>query len=531
MSFRNRPIALLILSTLLLGITSSLYAQAQFPHAVFDEYVESAMQKAELPGMAVGVVRDGKPVLLKGYGVRKLGDPAKVDQDTLFQIASTTKAFTAAGLAMLVDEGKLKWDAPVRAYMPAFQMYEPYVSHEISVRDLLSHRSGLGMGEGDLLLSAGTDLSSTELVQRMKYMKALWSFRSHWAYCNLCFLAAGQVIPAITGQSWQDFIRLRIFTPLEMNHTVTTLDGLRHSTNAATAHTKIDDVLKSVPWDSVDSAAPAGAIASSVNDMSKWIAAQLAHGKLPDGKTRLFSEASSQEMWSAASFIPVQPSPEPVLQRHFNEYGLGWGLWDYRGHRIVSHGGGITGMITQVVLIPDLNAGFVVLSNADANGAMAVDAVELRLLDALMGAEGRDWISFFQADWQKDKAEADAAEKQAASKRDDSRKPSLPLERYAGSYHDDWFVDVILSVEDGHLILNSPRAPRLTADLEPWQGDSFVANFREKTVPKAYVYFSLKPDGSIDSFRMAAVSPLADFSYDFQDLLFKPVSKPVKRDP
>ncbi len=531
MSFRNRPIALLILSTLLLGITSSLYAQSQFPHALFDEYVESAMQKAELPGMAIGVVRDGKPVLLKGYGVRKLGDPAKVDQDTLFQIGSTTKAFTAAGLAMLVDEGKLKWDAPVRTYMPDFQMYEPYVSHEISVRDLLSHRSGLAEGEGDLLIIAKTDLSAKELVQRMKYMKPLWSFRSHWAYCNLCFLAAGQLIPAITGQSWQDFIRLRIFMPLGMDHTVNTLDGLRHSTNAATAHTKIDGVLKTVPWDSVDSAAPAGAIASSVNDMSKWIAVQLAHGKLPDGTTRLFSEDSSQEMWSAASFMPIYLSSEPVLQKHFNEYGLGWVLRDYRGHKIVSHGGGVLGMITDLVLIPDLNAGFVILSNADANGNVAVDAVELRLLDALMGAEDKDWISFYQANWQAEKAQADAAEKQDAAKRDASRKPSLSLQGYAGSYHDDWFVDVNLSVEDGHLILNSPRAPRLTADLEPWQGDSFVANFREKSVPKAYVYFSLKPDGSIDSFRMSAISPLADFSYDFQDLLFKLVSKPVKQDP
>ncbi len=526
--FRKKFTARAIISVVcILWSAAALEAQSQFPPADFDTYVASAMKTADLPGMAIGVVKDGKPVLLKGYGVRKMGEPAKVDQDTIFQIGSTTKAFTAAGLAMLVDEGKLKWDAPVRDYMPSFQMYDPYVSHEISIRDLLSHRSGLGMGEGDLLFFPGTDLTEKELVQRMKYMKPLWSFRSHWAYCNLCFLAAGQAIPAITGQSWPDFIKSRILSPLGMSNTVDTMDGLKRSTNAATPHTEVDNVLKPVAWDNVDSAAPAGAIASSVSDLSKWIALQLAHGKLPDGKA-LFSEASSSEMWSAASFLPISPAPDPVLQKHFNEYGLGWGLWDYRGHKIVSHGGGVTGMITQVVLIPDLKAGFVVLSNGDANGAMAVGAVELRILDALIGAEDRDWISFFRANWDKAKAHADEVEKAAVAKRDVNRKPSLPLEGYAGTYHDDWFVDVTLAVENGHLVLSSPRAPRITADLEPWQGDSFVANFRDKIVPKAYVYFSLKPDGSIDSFRMAAVSPLADFSYDFQDLLFKPVPKPAK---
>jgi CubicO group peptidase (beta-lactamase class C family) len=505
-------------------LISPLLAQNTSFSPAFDAYVENAMKTAELPGMAVGVVRDGKPIYLKGYGVRKLGDPAKVDANTIFQIGSTTKAFTTAALAILVDEGKLNWDGPVRDYMPSFQMYDPYVSKEITVRDILTHRSGLGMGEGDLLFFPGTDLSSQEMIRRIKYMKPKWSFRSHWAYCNLCYLSAGEIIPAVTGQSWQDFVKQRIFVPLGMNESVDTSADFKRSSNAATPHSKQTDTVAPVVADSVDAAAPAGAIVSSVTDMSKWIAVQLAHGKMPDGK-RLYGERSAQEMWSAASFLPIAPSDEPLLQRHFSEYGLGWFMFDYRGHRIVTHAGGVTGMITEVFLVPDLNAGFVILSNADANGALAVGAVMMRTLDTLIGAQEKDWTSYFKDRWEKGKAQADAVEKQAAAKRDPNRKPSLPLDGYAGTYHDDWFVDVTLKVENGQLVLTAPNAPLLTADLEHWQGDSFVATFREKRVPKAYVYFSLNPDGSIDSFKMAAVSPLADFSYDFQDLLYKPVPK------
>jgi CubicO group peptidase (beta-lactamase class C family) len=529
MSSSHRLLRTAVVVLLLCLSVPAVSAQTAPFNAGFDAYVENAMKTATLPGMAVGVVRDGKPIYMKGYGVRKLGEPTKVDAETIFQIGSTTKAFTAAALAILVDEGKVKWDGPVRDYMPTFQMYDPYVSKEITVRDLLTHRSGLSMGQGDLLFFPGTDLSSADLVRRMKFMQPKWSFRSHWAYCNLCYLAAGELIPAVTGQSWQDFVKTRIFVPLEMNASVDTMADFKRSTNAASPHSDASGKLQVVASDSVDSAAPAGAIVSSVTDMSKWIALQLAHGQLPDGKNRLFSEASAREMWSAASFLPIGPVDEPLLQRHFYEYGLGWFIWDYRGHRVVQHAGGVTGMVTQVMLVPDLNAGLVVLSNADANGASAVGAVMMRTLDSLIGAPEKDWTTYFNQRWEKAKAQAAEVEKQAAAKRDASRKPSLPLEGYTGTYHDDWFVDVNLKVENGHLVFEAPHAPLLTADLEPWQGDSFVATFRDSRVPKAYVYFALNPDSSIESLRMAAVSPLADFSYDFQDLLFKPIPKSTSK--
>jgi CubicO group peptidase (beta-lactamase class C family) len=515
-----------ILSVLLVVSIASLAQQKATPTPLpLDAYIENALKVFDVPGMAVAVVKDGKVAYSKGFGVRRIDRSTKVDERTLFQIGSTTKAMTSAALATLVDQGKLNWDGQVRDYMPSFQMYDPYVSKEITVRDLLTHRSGLGMGEGDLLLFPSSNLTRPQLIERMKNMKPLWSFRTHWAYCNLCFVTAGELIPAVTGKSWEDYVTAQLFAPLGMTDTRLSVKGLGENDDIAAAHEIVDGKVQVVPWDEIDNAAPAGAVVSNVRDMAKWIAVQLAHGKLPDGR-RLFSEASSREMWQGVSIRPARAEgTTDATVRRFNEYALGWSVWTYRGQRVIEHSGGVTGMITEVVLVPERNFGFVVFSNTPANNEGVVPAVMYRILDDYLGVAPGDWTAKYKQQQEKMlKADSEARSK-ASGTRDANSTPSLALEKYAGTYRDPWFGEADLKMENGHLVFSVPWSPHLLGDVEHWQHDTFVVRFRDKTVPDAYLYFSLTPDNTIEHAKMSPVSALADFSFDFQDLEFKPEKK------
>src|SRR5271166_2818966 len=264
----------------LLVMVAPLWAQ-QGPPADLDEYVARSMKTFEVPGMAVAIVKDGKVVLLKGYGVRKLGEATPVDENTLFGIGSNTKAFTAAALATLVDEGKISWDDPVYERLKGFEMYDPYVSKEMRIRDLLCHRSGLGLGEGDLMFWPHTTFTREEVVYRLRYLKPATSFRTSFAYNNLMFLTAGQVVAAVSGMSWDDYVREKIFQPLGMKTTNTGNTAFQAGDDYAFPHEKVDGKLQVIPFENLDNAGPAGSINSSVAEMSKWIQLQLNHGKIP----------------------------------------------------------------------------------------------------------------------------------------------------------------------------------------------------------------------------------------------------------
>ena len=346
-----------------------------------DALVTRAMKEFEVPGIAVAIVKDGK-VAAKGWGVRKLGEPAPVNERTLFGIASNTKAFTCAALAMLVDEGKIAWDDPVWKRLPGFQMYDPYVSKEMTIRDLLCHRSGRGLGQGDLLFWPQTTFTREDIVHRLRFMKPASSFRSRYAYDNLLYVAAGQIIPAVTGKSWDDFVQQRIFDPLEMAGSRT---GPKFAAgdDYAWPHAKLG-TSRLEPMALVmglENAGPAGSIMSSASDMAKWVALQLAQGKLPGSDRRLFSEKESREMWSAQTILPIRDNPAPLreLQAKFSSYGLGWFLRDYRGRKLVTHTGGAPGYVSRVTIVPEENLGVVVLTNAEEGGAR--DSITFHVLD------------------------------------------------------------------------------------------------------------------------------------------------------
>jgi CubicO group peptidase (beta-lactamase class C family) len=506
----------------LAAATPALPAQA-FRQKDFDAYVARGLEVLRTPGASIAVVKDGRVLFAKGYGVRSLGDTARVDAHTLFQIASNTKAFTTAALAMLVDDGKLSWDDPVTRLLPGFQLYDPYVTREFTVRDLVTHRSGLGLGAGDLLWFH-SNYNRGEIAYRIRFAKPVSSFRSAYAYDNVLYIVAGEVFPAGAAQSWDDFVKNRIFTPLGMSESGTTTAFFTSSRNAAAPHAIEEGKLQVVPLDSVDNISPAGGIASNATDLARWLVCRLDSGRYSGG--RLFSERQAREMWSGQTILPIGDPDPPLaaLRPNFAEYGLGWRLRDYQGRKIVSHTGGLAGMSSQITLVPAEKLGIVILTNSESD---LMTALSYRLLDDLLGAPRprADWVAAFAQAEQIARGRADSTLKATRAERDSASRPSLPLAGYAGAYRDELYGDASVALENGGLVLRFGRSPAFVGDLEHWQYDTFIARWRRKHLEDAYVSFALTPDGSVDRFQMTAVSPLADFSFDYQDLLFRPVGK------
>jgi CubicO group peptidase (beta-lactamase class C family) len=506
---------------------------AQTPPPDLDAYVARVLKEFDVPGVAVAIVKDGQVVITKGFGVRRFGDPTPVNEHTLFGIASNTKAFTAAALAMLVDEGKVSWDDPVTKHLPTFQMYDPYVTREMTIRDLLTHRSGLGLGAGDLMFWPQTTFTRDEILHRIRYLKPASSFRSRYAYDNVLYMVAGQIVPAVTGKSWDDFVKERIFAPLNMKESNTSAKAIKPGVNAISPHTKIEGKLTPIPFNNLDNSAPAGAINSNVADMAKWVVMQLDRGRVrasASGGLRLFSERQSRAMWSVQTPLPFNDPPAELaaLRANFAGYGLGWILNDYRGCKMVSHTGGLAGMVSRVALIPDQNLGVVVLTNQEAGGAF--QSITYHILDHYLGVPATDWTTAFRTVAERGVAAAKDTEARQQTARAVNSKPSLPLEKYAGRYNDAWYGEATIEQDSaagtGPLLLRFSRSPGMVADLEHWQYDTFIARWRDRSLAAdAFVSFSLKPDGSIEQMKMQAVSPLTDFSYDFQDLLFIPVAR------
>jgi CubicO group peptidase (beta-lactamase class C family) len=517
----GRACAVGLVFTVMMAVGACVARAQSSPPADLDSYVARALKTFEVPGIAVAIVKDGKIILAKGYGVRRLGETPTVDADTLFGIGSNTKAFTTAALATLVDDGKISWDDPVYQRLPGFQMYDPYVSHEMTIRDLLCHRSGMGLGEGDLLFWPNTTFTRDDIIYRLRFMKPATSFRSHYAYDNLLYLAAGQIIPAVTGKSWEDYIREHILTPLGMTHSTLTNANFKAGDNVGWPHSRLDGKLQSIPFVPLDNAAPAGSINSSVNEMSKWVLLQLGHGKFPGRDSRLFSEKQSAEMWSAQTILSTAvPSQLAAMKPKFSAYGLGWGLRDYHGRKLVGHSGGVAGTVTRVMLVPEENLGVVVLTNAEEEGAF--ESVLFHILDHYFGVSGNDWIASFKAAKDADVQEAQEITKQRGASRATDSKPSLPLAKYAGVYHDAWYGTATMRFESGKLVFALDHTPRAVGDVEHWQFETFKVHWRDRVMEDAFLTFTLKPDGAIDHFTVQAVSPLADFSFDYQDLYFTP---------
>jgi CubicO group peptidase (beta-lactamase class C family) len=504
------------------------------PPADFEARVESLRTKIGVPGMTVAIVENGQTTLARGFGVTQLGGTTKVDADTIFPTGSTGKAFTVAALATLVDAGKIGWDDKVIDHLPGFQMYDPWVTREITIRDLLVHRSGLGLGAGDLMFVPRGSISRAEAVKRLRYIKPATSFRSGYAYDNVLYMVAGQLIEEVSGQTWEDHVREHVLVPAGMTSSTSDNDRRFATGNRAFPHARASGRVRGTgalqmlnERDELGrAAAPAGGLAVSANDMSKWLALQLAHGKLPNGGT-LFSEAAHAQMWKPEVLQPVSPRPESLklAEPMFDAYALGWDVNDYRGAKVVSHGGAVLGFQTIVALLPDKNVGFAVEINSE-DGEILLGLM-YELLDHYLGFPSNDWPERF-ATYKRDRLASAMKALEAPEAKPAKVGPSLPLARYAGTYADPWYGNIEVAVQGKSLTIDFKSTPRMGGRLEHWQYDTFITRFEDKTIEAAYVTFGLDADGRVERVTMKPVSPLADFSYDYADLLFKPVAAPAK---
>ena len=493
--------------------------------------VERTMKLFDVPGIAIAIVKDGKVVATQGFGVRKLGAPDKVDAKTLFEVASNSKAFTAAALAMLVDEGKLAWDDPVTKHLPDFQMYDAYVTHEMTVRDLLTHRSGLGLGAGDLLWWPTTNFSTDEIIHKLRYIRPATSFRSSYAYDNLLYIVAGKIIAAKSGKTWGETIRERILTPVGMTATTTSLAENAGNPDVANAHSKINDRIAAVKAMPVANAVGAVGINTNAEDIARWMNVLLAGGKVgtdADGKEiRLYSAKQAREMWTAQTPMRIsEPDPKLAATRpNFLAYGLGFQLRDWQGRMLAMHSGALQGFYSKVVLVPEAKLGIAILTNAESGGSL--NALQYQLLDRMLNpAATTDWIGIVKAVEDENHAKELARIGKANAARAAKSQPSLARTAYDGEYQDPWYGIATISHEGNRQILTMSRTPDLTGELEHYQHDTFIVRWKERNFnADAYVTFALNPDGSIERMRMQPISTETDFSYDFQDLNFTPVKK------
>jgi CubicO group peptidase (beta-lactamase class C family) len=500
-AFRPLAAALVLLAGAAPLAAQRAPADPQPSIAELDAYVARAVRDWKVPGLAIAVVKDDSVVLAKGYGVREQGKPDAVDAGTRFAIGSTTKAMTALALGMLVDEGKVRWDAPVITYLPGFRLADPYATREVTVRDLLTHRAGLGNAD---LLWAGAELPLDTIMRRIGTLRPAYSLRAGYIYQNIMYAVAGEVVRAASGMPWDAFVKSRIFVPLGMTATEATLATLAGQPNVAAPHAEIRDTLRVITNRPVDPVAPAGSVWSSVGDMAKWMRFVLDSARV--GGKRLVSAEVYQEIFSPQQVAPTSMYPTmTVVRPHFFTYGLGWFLHDYAGEAVAMHTGSIDGMSAIIGLLPDRRVGVYVLANRDH--AELRHALMYRVFDMYRGSGGpsaRDWSAELRTLYGRAEESARAAQRQQEAQRVANTRPTLPLDRYVGTYREPTFGDVAVTMRDGALHLAYGRG--YAGRLEHWQYDTFRARWSDERSDPSPAVFSPDGTGGVASVRVVGVT-------------------------
>jgi len=503
------------------GLIGQLSIAQELSSTQIDSVVRKTMETFDVPGIAVAVLKDGELIHSEGYGTRSLKKGGKVDEHTLFGVASNTKAITAAALAQLVDEGKMEWDTKVTEVIPEFKLYDAYVTSEFTVRDLLTHRSGLGLGAGDLMVFPASNVTTTaELIHNLRFLKPVSSFRTKYDYDNLLYIVAGEVVARVSGETYEDFVEKNILQPLNMERTAMSWHEIKDYSNVIDGHAPVDGELVPVGLSFTEAANAAAGIYSSITDMSKWVQAQLDEGRYgEDLEKRLFSEEQHREMWTPQTIIRTGKG---TYNTHFKAYGLGWNLSDVNGYLQVTHTGGLLGIVSQVTMIPELELGIIVLTNQQSGSAF--NSITHSILDSYFGIEGKDRIKTYNESrlkWEaegkevEDKVWAEVAAQQAAGGCE------VELSDFAGTYTDPWFGKVTISEEGDQLRFVSANVSDLVGEMSYYKGNTFIVKWDDRSLlADAYVVFSLDKQGEADGFLMEAVSPNTDFSFDFQDLEF-----------
>lgn len=435
----RRIIRLVVLCALLIAPIqlSAQTAPAQINLDGFDAFVEKVMKEWKVPGLSLAIVKEGKIVYAKGYGFRDVAKKLPVTPDTLFAIGSNSKSFTAAALGILVDEGKLDFDKPVREYLPDFRLHDEYATANLRVRDLVSHQSGLPRHD---LLWYGSPLSRKELFERLRYLEPSRPVFARYQYNNLMFMVAGVLIERVSGMTWEAFISKRIFEPLAMKTSNTSVNDSKRSADFALPYQEIKGEVKEIPFRNIDAIGPAGSINSSVNEMSNWLAMQLAKGKF-NGK-QVISEKSLAE--NHKPHIIASDQAPPYEELFYSSYAMGWAVSTYRGRMFWAHSGGIDGFISQMRVLPKEQLGIVVLTNS---GSTASQVVLFNILDRALGLSEIDWVQRTKNDQAKAvEAQAKARAADDAARKKDTQ-PSHPLADYVGEFEHPGYGKLMVTLE------------------------------------------------------------------------------------
>lgn len=481
----------------LLFVSVSLFIPAIFsPQSLpedFESWIESSRKDWKIPGMAVGVVKDGEVIYAKGFGEKRLGSGEQVDANTIFSIASVSKNITAAALGILVDEGKINWDDKIIQHIPWFQLKDPWVTQELTIRDALTHRVGLGRILGNRLQFM-TESSRDSVLYQMRFMDLEKPFRSEFVYNNIMYSLAGQIIEHVDGRTWDEFLKERLFEPLEMNSSSTSITQLKKGDNQAYPHQEINGEVVPIQRRNWDNAGPAGGVNASINDLNKWMLMQFGVPGIYNGNT-IISEKQMNEI-RKPQMIRYQSKALSAQ----NSYGFGWSITDYNGKRVISHGGATDGFNTAMYLLPELDLGIIVVAN---NFNSLGNAIAYQVMDAFLG----DNESETETDWSKRYLEshrmafdkAAKAREEIHQNRAKKTKPTLDLDAYVGIYQSKGYGKVEVKKEGQNLIMHFWNSDNLLAKLEHWHYDTFRAVWKNPAQREEFMQFHLNKKGKVEA--------------------------------
>ena len=488
----RRYLPLVALVVALVAVPAVPGTAQEVPLQGLHDFVEAGMAEWGIPGLALAVVKDDQLVLAQGYGVLHRDEPRLVDEHTLFGIASVSKAFTAAAVGMLVDEGLLHWDDPVVKHLPHFRLYDPWVSDHVTIRDLLSHRVGVGRMTGNRITWL-PHRDRSDLLYRIRYLEPEQPFRNGYVYSNVMYMVAGEVVAAVSGMSWDDFIAERIFHPLGMTRSNTSVTAIADGENAAWPHQEIRGEVVPIPRRNFDAVGASASINTSAAEMLPWIRLQLGMTGEVDG-VRLLSPGTLREMHRAQSRIPDGGPPGGLVS-----YGFGWQLSTYEGRRVSQHGGATDGMNTTLLLVPDEKLAIFVTTNTFNS---FTSALANRVLDRYLGIQDRPWDRMVREGYEAQFARVAAGQDSIHAARVEGTSPSLPLESYTGLFLDSLYAEAEVFLEDGSLVLRFWEDETQSLELEHWHFDTFRGHWRNPAQREKFVWFTRAEDGGIDALHV-----------------------------
>ncbi len=499
MKIRTVKLFFILLLPMTYLFQNSAFGQTDFKTNL-DSYIKKAAKDWDIPGLAVALVKDGQVEYMKGFGVKELGKDESVDENTLFSVASNTKAFTAAAVGILVQEGKLSWDDPVIDHLPDFQMYDPEVTRKITIRDFLCHRSGLGLWAGDLTWWDSA-YDRDEVIRRMRYQKPAADLYEKYIYCNLGYLVAGELVAKVSGITYDEFIKTHFFDKLEMSRSLTTVSGLAQMENVAIPHSMVDGELAPISQLNVDNCAPAAAVVTSVNDLSKWVKLQLANG-VYDGE-RILEQEIVEETRKPHSIINLSKWSKENLNPFTNlsAYALGWRVYDYRGEFVVEHTGGLDGMLSYVGFIPEQNVGVILVTNSDQHDLQ--NCLPKYLFDRLLDVDDEtDWSAKYLKINKANKKRREE-EKSKAKEKIEKTEPTSALEEYCGEYISEIYGTASVTMENNKLKVTLSAHPGFIGLMSHLYYNTFTAEWNHRLWRESNVYFGFNGHGKVVNFKMA----------------------------